>query len=149
MMYKHLAGNYMVTAVEIDKRDFIYYNDKNMRSIGANDINRFISDNTDKEVILVDLNNNPLAENVCNQVFYLLEPSILKLNKLLGTRPKVVDEVRSKNIILNQCCINEKDISTFEYETKIKPFYCLPPIDDHEKSQAMFEFLRNIGFDRV
>lgn len=149
MMYKHLVGNYDVVAVEVDKRDFMYFNDKNMHSVGANDINRFVADNRDKEIILVDINNSAAAENICGQVFLLLEPSVLKLNKLLNTRPKVAEEIRNRNVILNQCCINQKDLGVFEYETRIKPFCLIPPIDDHEKSQAIFDFLRNIGFDRV
>lgn len=149
MMYKHLQSNYNVVCVEVDKRDFVYFGDKNMRSIGSNDINKFIADNSDKEIILVDINNSSLAENVCGQVLLLLEPSILKLNKLLSVKPKITEEIRGKLVVLNQCPLEQKDINTFEYETKIKPFYCLPYIDDHGKSQVMFDFLRSIGFDRI
>lgn len=149
MMYKHLVGNYNVLALEADKRDFMYFNDKGMQSISGNEINRVIADNRDKEVILVDINNNQMAENMCTQVLLLIEPSILKLNKLLSIRPGIANEIRNRTVILNKSLIPGKDLNTFEYETKIKPFYNLVPIDDHSKNEEMYNFLRSIGFDRI
>ena len=149
MMYKHLSGPYSVLALEADKRDFSFYNDKNMKSITGNEINRAISENTDKEIILIDINGNKMAENVCSQVIYLIEPSILKVNKLLSTRPRIADELRGKTVILNQCLIPDKDLKVFEYETKIKISGMLGPIDDHSKSEEIYNFLRKLGFDRI
>ena len=149
MMYKHLMNNYNTLALEVDKRDFMFYNEKGMKSISGNEVNKVIADNHDKEVILIDLNNSQLAENSCSQVIYLLEPSIIKLNKLLSMRPTVVDEIRNRYVVLNKSLIAEKDLGTFEYETKIKPSYVLGCIDDHNKSEEMYNFLRNIGFDRI
>ena len=149
MMYKHLQGNYNTLAVEVDKRDFMFYNDKNMKSCTSNEINRIIGDNHDKEVILVDLNNSQMAENSCNQVVYLMEPSIVKLNKLLMTKPRVADEVRNKMVVLNKTVISEKDLNTFQYETKITPFAIIGPVDDHERSEEIYNFLRKLGFDRI
>ena len=36
-----------------------------------------------------------------------------------------------------------------KYETRIKPSYVFGCIDDHNKSEEMYNFLRNIGFDRI
>lgn len=149
MMYKHLSGPYSVLALEADKRDFVFYNDKNMKSITGNEINKVIADNGDKEIILIDVNGNKMAENVCAQVIYLIEPSILKVNKLLSTRPRLKDELRGKTVILNQCLIPDKDLKVFEYETKLKLSGMLPPVDDHSKSNEIYDFLRKLGFDRV
>lgn len=149
MMYKHLINNYNILALEMDKRDFVFYNEKGMKSISGNEINKVIAENHDKEIILVDLNNNQMAENVCSQVIFLLEPSILKLNKLLNMRPTVVEEIRNRYVVLNKSLIQQKDLGTFEYETKIKPSYILGCIDDHGKSEEIYNFLRNMGFDRV
>ena len=140
MMYKHLSGVYSTLAVEADKRDFTFYNDRNMKSVSGNEINRVIGDNLDKEVILIDINGNQMAENSCHQVFYLIEPSVLKVNKLLSTRPRLHEEMRGKNIVLNQCLIPEKDLKVFEYETKLKIAFILRPMDDHTKSEEMYNF---------
>lgn len=149
MMYKHLSGPYSVVAIEADKRDFTFYNDKSMRSVSGNEINKAISDNMDKDVILIDINNNQMAENSCHQVIYLLEPSVLKVNKLLSTRPRLADEMRGKKIILNQCLIPDNELKVFQYETKINLSGTLPPVDDHSKSEEMYNFLRKLGFDRI
>ena len=149
MMYKHLSGTYSVMAIEADKRDFTFYNDKSMKSISGNEINKVIADNSDKEVILIDINNNQMAENSCHQVIYLIEPSILKINKLLSTRPRLAEETRGKNIILNQSLIPEKDLKVFQYETKLNIAGTLVPVDDHSKSEEIYDFLRKLGFDRV
>lgn len=149
MMYKQLSGAYDVIALETDKRDFAFYNDKNMKSISGNEINKAIVDNSSKDVILIDINNNQMAENACSQVLYLIEPSVLKINKVLSTRPNLGQEMRGKNIILNQCLIEDKDLKVFEYETKIHIAGFLPPLDDHSKSEELYDFLRKFGFDRV
>lgn len=149
MMYKHLSGNYSVTAIEADKRDFTFYNDRAMKSVSGNEINKVIADNADKEVILIDVNSNQVAENSCHQVIYLLEPSVLKVNKLLSTRPRLAEEMRGKSIILNQSLIPEKDLKVFQYETKLNIAGTLAPVDDHSKSEEIYNFLRNLGFERV
>lgn len=149
MMYKHLSGNYSVTAIEADKRDFTFYNDRAMKSVSGNEINKVIADNADKEVILIDVNSNQVAENSCHQVIYLLEPSVLKVNKLLSTRPRLAEEMRGKSIILNQSLIPEKDLKVFQYETKLNIAGTLAPVDDHSKSEEIYNFLRKLGFDRV
>lgn len=149
MMYKHLSGNYSVTAIEADKRDFTFYNDRTMKSVSGNEINKVIADNADKEVILIDVNSNQMAENSCHQVIYLLEPSVLKVNKLLSTRPRLAEEMRGKSIILNQSLIPEKDLKVFQYETKLNIAGTLAPVDDHSKSEEIYNFLRKLGFDRV
>ena len=127
----------------------MFYNDKNMKSCTGNEINRIIGENHDKEVILVDLNNSQMAENSCQQVIYLMEPSIVKLNKLLMTKPRVADEVKNKLVVLNKTVISEKDLNTFQYETKINPFAILRPVDDHQRSEEVYDFLRKLGFDRI
>lgn len=149
MMYKHLSGSYATVAIEADKRDFNFYNDRNMKSVSGNEINRALADNADKEVILIDVNGNQMAKNSCHQVIYLIEPSVLKVNKLISTRPRLAAEMRGKYIVLNKCLIPEKDIKVFEYETKLKISNILVPVDDHVKSEEMYNFLRRLGFDRV
>lgn len=149
MMYKHLSGPYSVVAIESDKRDFSFFNEKNMKSVSGSEINRVIADNADKEIILIDINGNQIAENNCHQVLYLIEPSVLKVNKLLSTRPHLSDEMRGKTVILNKSLIPEQDIKVFEYETKISIAGVLPALDDHSKSEEMYNFLRKLGFDRV
>ena len=40
--------------------------------------------------------------------------------------------MRDKKIILNKCVLNSEDVATFEYETKLKVFASVPPVDDRQ-----------------
>ena len=81
MLKKRLSQNDYVVAIEVNKNDFGFFNEKDMYSINQNNleaaINRFGTANT----ILVDLNNAPTSS--CDQVIYLMEPSTIKLNKMM------------------------------------------------------------------
>lgn len=148
MMYKQLKQHYLVLPIEVDKRDFVYYNDKQMVSVNTNELGNIINKNMDKDVILIDVNNSASAEAMCHKVINLVEPSIVKLNKLIMTRPNVLNELRTKTVVLNLSLLDSKDIKDFEYESKLNVFFNMPPIDDHKKSDALNELLRKLGFSR-
>lgn len=148
MMYKQLKQHYNVLVVEVDKRDFVYYNDKEMVSTDTNGLGVLINNNMNKDVILIDVNNSASAEAMCVQVLYLVEPSILKLNRLILTRPNILNELRTKTVVLNLSMLSSKDINDFEYESKLKIFFNMPPVDDHKRSDALNELLRKLGFSR-
>ena len=148
MMYKQLKQKYLVLPIEVDKRDFVYYNDKQMISVNTNELGIIINKNMDKDVILIDVNNSPSAEAMCHKVICLVEPSIVKLNKLIMTKPNVLNELRTKTIVLNISLLDSKDVKDFEYESRLNVFFNMPPIDDHKKSEALNELLRKLGFSR-
>lgn len=61
MMKKKLSEKYKAMAIEIDKNDFMYFNEQNMISVKASDLGNTIQKNRDiAEVIIVDLNNSNL-----------------------------------------------------------------------------------------
>ena len=119
-----------------------------MVSIDGNLLAKVINENMNKEAIIIDVNNNASAEAMCQQVLYLVEPSIIKLNKLVMTRPAVLNELRNKMVILNPSMLSERDIDDFEYESKLKVFFNMPPIDDHKRSDVLNELLQKLGFSR-
>lgn len=149
LMKKHLEKKYNVLAVEVEKRDFIYFNDKTLLSLSNSVIGNILSTNEDKEVILVDINGSPTAENFCDEVLYLVEPSIIKINRLLSIKPKILNELKLKKIILCPSMLNSKDVKDFEYEANLKVFYNLPPIDDHAKNEEINNLLKKLGFDKI
>lgn len=148
MMYQQLKKNYTVLPIEVDKRDFVYYNDKQMVSVNTNDLGVYINKNMDKDVILIDVNNSASAEAMCQRVINLVEPSIVKLNKLIMTRPNVLNELRTKTVVLNISMLDSKDVNDFEYESRLNIFFNMPPVDDHKKSEVLNELLRKLGFSR-
>lgn len=148
MMYKQLKQNYQVLPIEVDKKDFVYFNDRTMVSVDSNQLAKVINDNLNKDVIIIDINNNASAESMCQQVLYLVEPSIIKLNKLVMTKPTILNELKNKIVILNPSMLSVKDLDDFEYEAKLKVFFNMPPIDDHKRSDVLNELLRKLGFTR-
>lgn len=149
LMKKHLEKKYNVLAIEVEKRDFIYFNDKSLLSLSNSVIGNILTTNDDKDIILVDINGSPTAENFCTDVLYLIEPSIIKINRLLSIKPKILNELKIKKIILCPSMLNNKDVKDFEYESNLKVFYNLPPIDDHGKSEEIDNLLIKLGFSKL
>ena len=108
------------------------------------ELKNIIAQNTQASVILVDLNSYPHDE-VCQTVFYLVEPSIIKLNKAIRREPSVFNRIRNKNVILNKSLLSGKDIRDFEMESNIKVFYNMPPLDERQRNSAINDFLTRIG----
>ena len=150
MMKKKLSEKYKVMAIEIDKNDFMYFNEKNMISINSIDLGNTIQKYRDSvEVIIIDLNKSNL-EDLCHEVIYLIEPSIIKLNKLMMIDRTSLSKIKDKKVVLNQSLLEPKDILDFEYEAKLKVFYNLPPLDERDKvNRPLMAFLIKLGFDRM
>ena len=149
LMKKQLEKKYNVLAVEVEKRDFIYYNDKTLLSLSNGVIGETLNTNNDKDVILVDLNGSPSAENFCDEVINLIEPSIIKINRLLSIKPKILNELRDKKVILCPSLLSDKDVKDFEYESRLKVFYNLKPVDDHSKSEEITKLLVKLGLNKL
>lgn len=149
VMLKQLQKNYNVVGVELDKKDFMYFqNTKNMFSKNANELGNFINQNMDKDAILVDLNDAKNVESLCSDIIYLIEPSIIKLNKYMLLNPKGLSPYKGKKIVVNQSLLNQKDILDFEYESRSKVFFNMPPLDEREKNIYIVNvFLSKLGFD--
>lgn len=149
MMVKQLEKNYSVIALEVNKSDFRYFNDKKLISIPNTDVGNAIAKYRDYNVILIDINDSKEAESFCDEVLYLVEPSIIKLNKLMLINSNAFKELKNKKIILNQSLLNAKDVLDFEYESGSKIYYNMPPLDEREKSiHALNLLLVRLGFTR-
>ena len=144
---KQLSKNYNVVAIEVDKHDFMFFDDDKLISVSNNELGNTISKYSNMDVILIDANNSPAAEGLANETIYLLEPSKVKINKLLSKNPKAFVNIQNKKIVLNKCMLTSQDVSDFEYETKLNVFYKLPPLNDQSDSnEALDEFLSKLGF---
>ena len=148
MLKKVLNEQYNVMALELDKRDFTYFNDKNMLSIREDELNNNIN-RYDAEVFLVDL-NKAKKESSCTDVLYLVEPSTLKLNKLMTINPRILDELRDKKVVLNKSLLSEDDIADFEVESGIKVFFNMPPVNDKKiDNKKLSKLLGMLGYVKV
>ena len=148
-MLNQLQKHYDVVGVELDKKDFMYFpNNKKMFSKNANELGNFINQNMDKDAILVDLNDAKNVDSLCSDIIYLVEPSIIKLNKYMLLNPKGLTPYKGKKIVINQSLLNQKDILDFEYESRSKVFFNMPPLDEREKNIYIVNvFLSKLGFE--
>jgi len=145
MLKKQLEGSRTVCAIEVNKVDFLYFNDKNMVSSNSNDVLKDIMRHNSADVILLDLNDYTDVD-ICTQVIYLLEPSTIMVNKMIKKNRNVLDMLRRETVVLNKCVLNNEDISTFEYETKLKVTAAIPPVDDRQAVIApVKKFAHKIG----
>lgn len=144
----HLEKYYKVKAVEVDTNDFVYFNDRSLDYTSSFELSDYISKNSGADVILVDLNSD--VDNKCDEVIYLIEPGLIKLNKLIRRNNGIFNELRNKKIVLNRSVLSDKDVQDFEKESGSKVFYNLPCLDDKMDDQTVINnFLAALGFSRV
>lgn len=149
MMKKQLSKNYSVVAIEVDKSDFAYFRDPDMISTVTNDVGTVINKYKERDAILIDINNSIVAEGFCQEVLYLIEPSIIKLEKLMILNANVMNSLKGKKLVLNQSLLNSNDISNFEFEARSKVFYNLPPLNERANNlPELNNMLVKLGFNR-
>ncbi len=146
MLKKELEQTYnmKVVAIEINRHDFAYFHDKNMISITDEELMSEIVKHNDASIILIDLNDSD-NDGVCSDTLYLIEPSSIKLNKLMRRNRRIFEELKGKKIILNQSLLSSNDIMDFEYEGRTKVFYNIPPLNDRERNSVLHDFLAKMG----
>lgn len=148
MMKRVLEKTKKVVAIEADKRDFQFFREKNLISSSNADIAKEVVKYSEYDVILIDVNDSAVALSLCTEVLYLIEPSTIKLNRLMLTGANALDNLRDKKIILNKSVIDNKDVADFEYESKLNVFYNLPCLDDRKlDNEELNKLLNKLGFE--
>lgn len=146
MLKKVLSNYYSVMILEVNKRDFTYFKDNDAITVKDDEIDTMISKYNSIDLFLLDLNKSN-KEYLCTDVLYLIEPSILKLNKLAMINPKLLNDVKGKKVILNKCLLSESEVADFEVETKIKTYYIIPPLNDKkDNSDILLPLLEKLGY---
>lgn len=134
-----------VLGIEVDKRDFVYLNDKDMISIDNNNLATEVLKHKDVDVIIIDLNKDGNVD-VCTEVLYLVEPSTIKLNKLMRRDRRAFEQLAGRKVVLAQSILSISDVKEFEYEANIKVFFNLPPLDERNKNtEVLQELLNKLG----
>ena len=147
MLKKQLANDYYVVAIEVNKKDFIFFRDKDMYSFTEKELIKSLNDFKEANIVLIDLNDvdDVTANSICSDVIYLLEPTILGINKVFMLNQDAFDKLKDFKVVLNDCLLNEKDVSRFAREAGIKVFYSLPPMNDRvDNSKILLPFLEKL-----
>ena len=147
MLKKELStvyGSDNVIAIDIDKNDFQMFNEKNMISVKATEINSALQKYSSANVILIDINNCN-DTSFCTDIINLIEPSTIKLNKLVRRNKMIFGKLVNKKVVLNNSMLLNNDVFDFEGEAGIKVFYNLPPLDERKKNAILVDFLTRLG----
>ena len=132
-----------VIAIEIGKQDFQYFGDKNMISISRDDLISTVKNNQSKSVILIDL-NDASDDALCKDIIYLLEPSVIKVNRLVKNKREFLGKLASKKVVLNKCLLSSRDVSLFEKEAGLNSFYVIPPLNDRLSNDVIKDFCKKL-----
>ncbi len=143
MMKKELSSMYGqgVYAIEIEKSDFLAYNDKQMFSETADDLAKTIRKMSDAKIIFVDLNGHDLG-GICHDIIYLIEPSIIKLHSLMQRNKSIIAMLRGKKVVLNKSLLTQKEVQEFEYESGLQIKYNMPPLNDRKRNEIIIDFMQ-------
>lgn len=146
VLKKQLEKHYNMDAlaIEVNKKDFLYYNDSSLVSLEKNELPSELIKARNKHVVLIDLND--CDPNVCDEVYYLIEPSIIKFNKLMKNNINILENLRDKKIILNKTLLPQHDIIQFAKETRLNIFSVISPIDDRREDLFLDGFLAMLGY---
>lgn len=149
LLKEHLEKSYKVKAIEVDKNDFVYFNDDSLESTSSIGFGDLLNKYSSYDVILVDLNDGNVEE-YCHDIIYLIEPGLIQLNKLIRRDNDIFRKLQNKKIILNRSILDDKDVTDFEKESGSKVFFNLPNLDDKLDNQPIINnFLINLGFSRI
>lgn len=151
LLKKALSDYYSTMAIELNKRDLIYFKDNDCISIKEENFEDTLNKYNSVNVFVIDLDRTN-KDHLCTDVLYLIEPSTIKLNKLSLINPKVFSELKDKNVVLNQILLSDSDIANFEVESGLKVFYNIPALNDKEEkevSKYLLPLLEKIGYIKI
>lgn len=148
-MVKQLNLNYKAIGIEMNKQDFVFFTVPSLYSCTNKvDAIKKIREHDDCQVVIVDLNKFEY-EGLCNDIIYLVEPSTIKLTKLIRRDKLAFSNVRGQKIVLNKSSIKDEDIPSFEVEAGTKVFKSVKNFNDRsERVLTVDELLVALGFSK-
>lgn len=132
-----------VKAIEVGKRDFTYFNDSTLVSINKADFLPELSRSNGYDLVLIDMND--LDDNSVNEIYYLIEPSIIKINKIVKRDREAFNRLKDKKVVINKSMISNNDIAEFAGESGLKIFSAIRPFNDRSNDAILTNFLNRIG----
>ena len=149
MLKKQLSEHYSVLGLELDKNDFLYFNDPDLKSVSSKELSTIIKNPINNyNVLLVDINSSS-EESSCSEMLYLIEPSTLMLNKMIRRDRNILDKIKYMKVVLNKSLLDQGDIKEFEAEARCSIFHNIQPLDDKkDKHRVLDELLNKLGFDK-
>lgn len=149
IMYQELIKKYSVRCLELDRNDFKYFYNEDLKSISNMQLTDELLIEPFVDVILIDMNNYD-NDLLIKEVLYLIEPSVLKLNKLIDKKPNILNELQNKKVVLNKTNITLEKAKQFEKESKIKVFDMIRMINERDTiNPQVINLLIKLGFNKI
>ncbi len=133
-----------VVALELDKKDFVFYNNREMYSIDSNKLGEFLSMMQNQDVILVDLGDGKQLD-ICSDIVYLVNPSMYRINQLMMGNRTAFNELKGKKVVLYNSLLSEKDVNAFAKEAGISVYFNLAPLNDRIFNPILNDLLSKLG----
>lgn len=152
MLLKELVAIYgmeKVVAIEVNKKDFEFFFQNNMYSMTSEDLLVNLQKLYEVPIILIDLNDYP-DDSICNEVVYLIEPSTIKMNKMIRANRTIFTGLAQKCLVLNKSLMVNSDVYDFQKESGTQVFYNIPPLDERKQNPILVDFAKKldlIGID--
>lgn len=129
-----------VLAIEVASDDLKYFQEEDMISIENDKLKKSIA-NSNAEVIFVDLNNYKGDTDYFDDIVYLVEPSIFKLNKLMINDGLAFHALNGKKIILNQSFLTDSEVHAFAKEAGVGILMNIPTLNDRINNDQIVKLL--------
>ena len=132
-----------VVCVEMDKKNFVFYRSNDMISLSSNQVQAYLNNSFGYDVVLVDSDNR--LESICDDVIYLLDPSIWEVNKLLFSDRLIFQKLKGKKVIFVNSLLSDQDVDQFAKEANISVYYNLPPLNDRKNNKELDKLFIKLG----
>lgn len=132
-----------VLALEVESDDLKYYQEEDMISVSKDKLKNSIA-NSDADVVLVDINNYTGEKDFFKDIIYLVEPSIIKLNKLMINDRYAFRSLDGKKVVLNQSFLSNSEASAFAKEADVEVFMNIPTLNDRINNDQIAKLINNI-----
>ena len=150
MMVRQLINhNYDAYGLEMFRQDLIFYHDdeRYISILSKLELEQKLKQLEAADAIIIDINDFSEADDYCDVILYLVEPSYIMLTKLLKRNSNAFLDHKEDKIVLNKSFVNAQEIGDFEYETKSKVFANIPPLNDRNVDIGeVNELLRQLGY---
>jgi len=133
-----------VIGIEMNTRNFVFYNLKNLFSVEENRVKDFINSHNECDIVLLNLDGS-LADSLCDEIIYLVNPSLFEINKLLLSNRNAFRELKGKKVMLVNSLLTSDDIKQFAKEASINVYYNMPPLNDRIDNSDLDKLLIKMG----
>lgn len=137
ILKKHLDKSRKVLAIEIDKLDFNFFYNKEMISIQDNAVDMTLEKYGNQDIILVDLNNSKNMLKYCDEIIYLVEPTMIRINEAMMVNPTTFNDLKTSKVILNKSPLTADEVKEFSTESHMKAYYVLPMLNERHTSDIV------------